>query len=207
MSVRTRKRTPSRKKLARLTILVLAACAVWFFQGREALLGPGHKRDLSSGMVTVEASAVRVIDGDTFETGGQRIRILGIDTPELANPAHGFPVAQPYSEEAARYARALVDSASEVSYLPYRNDRYGRLLAHVFVDGELFGEKMVLAGLAWETVSIYGDNGFPELAARITRAARRTGRPPFEEPWIWRREQRGRGRPLSFLRSILTPAA
>ena len=199
MSVRPGRKFFSKRKPARLALLLVAAVIVWYFEGPETLQWPDRSSDLPAGKVTVEKWEVRVIDGDTFEIRGLRIRVLGIDTPEMSNPEYGMKEAQPYAMEAKLYARSLVDSASVVEYAPYRNDNYGRLLAHVFVDGELFGEKMILAGLAWETVSHYGDNGFPKLAARLTHAAGRAGRPPFEEPWIWRSKQRGKSQPLSLL--------
>jgi hypothetical protein len=60
------------------------------------------------------------------------------------------------------------------------------------VDGKLFAVKMIEKSLAYETVSVYGDNGFPDLAREIKRAAKKAGKPPFMEPYRWRRINRGR---------------
>ncbi|MBW7996539.1 MAG: thermonuclease family protein [Candidatus Glassbacteria bacterium] len=138
----------------------------------------------------VDRGKMDIDDGDTFETGGLVIRILGLDTPEIKHPEHGFYQDQPFGREATIKAVALFDSAAVIEYLPHQSDRYGRMLAHVFVDGELFPVKMIEAGLAYETVSFYGDNGFPDLAALISEAALRAGDPPFQNPNEWRKGNR-----------------
>ena len=140
----------------------------------------------------VKRCQLHVDDGDTFTVGRQKIRILGIDTPEISNPEHGFFKDQPYGRQAKNKAEEIFSSARVIEYVPFRHDSYGRLLAHVFVDGELFAVKMIEARLAYETVSHYGDNGFPDLARRIQRAAEKAGRPPFMEPYRWRRINRNK---------------
>ncbi|HUU27382.1 MAG TPA: thermonuclease family protein [archaeon] len=140
----------------------------------------------------IERSQIQVNDGDTFKAGSLTIRVLGLDTPEISSPEHGYFEDQPYGREAKSEAEKIFSEARLVEYVPYRNDTYGRLLAHVFVDGELFAVKMIGASLAYETVSFYGDNGFPDLAREIQRAAKKAGQPPFMEPYRWRRVHRRR---------------
>ena len=65
---------------------------------------------------------------------------------------------------------------------------YGRLLAHVFVDRELLAEKLLRAGMAYETITRFGDNGFPDLAEYILEVAEDSPDPQFEPPWKWRQE-------------------
>jgi micrococcal nuclease len=138
--------------------------------------------------IKMNKSAIRPDDGDTFFYRDLPVRVLGIDTPEIIHEEHGIFEDQPYGRTAAAFtARALKD-AEAVEYLPFQPDKYGRLLAHVFVDQELLAVLLIRAGLAYETVSHYGDNGFPELAERILRAARQSPKPSFEEPYRWRRK-------------------
>ncbi|MBN1825174.1 MAG: thermonuclease family protein [Candidatus Eisenbacteria bacterium] len=129
-------------------------------------------------------------DGDTITFGDITIRVLGIDTPEIAHPEHGFHEDQPYGREAAARAEELIRAAKRVTYLPYQNDHYGRLLAHLFIDGDLLGVTLIEEGLAYETVSHYGDNGFPEIAAALLAAAERAPEPRFIPPHEWRQEHR-----------------
>lgn len=129
-------------------------------------------------------------DGDTITFGETTIRVLGIDTPEIAHPEHGFHEDQPYGREAAARAEELMRAAKRITYLPSKNDRYGRLLAHLFIDGELLGVKLIEEGLAYETISHYGDGGFPEIAAALLAAAERAPEPRFMPPYKWRQEHR-----------------
>jgi endonuclease YncB( thermonuclease family) len=78
--------------------------------------------------------------------------------------------------------------ADVLEWVPDGVDTYGRRLAHVLVDGRLLSVRLVEMGLAYENVSYFGDNGFPDLAQQILEASRRTPRPPFEPPHRWRRK-------------------
>jgi micrococcal nuclease len=138
--------------------------------------------------IKIEKSAIRPDDGDTFFYRDLTIRMLGIDTPEIIHEEHGILEDQPYGRAAAAFTARALKNAEVVEYLPFQPDKYGRLLAHVFVDNELLAVLLIRAGLAYETVSHYGDNGFPELAEEILNAARQSPRPCFEEPYRWRRK-------------------
>ena len=88
----------------------------------------------------VTATVVRVIDGDTvdvrLEEGAvERVRILGIDTPEVVDPRR--PV-QCFGPEASARTKELLTPGRVVVLEgdPSQDarDRYGRRLAHVFLD-------------------------------------------------------------------------
>jgi len=176
------------KRVVFLLAALLAAACGFRTGGKVAENYPRYAERVKR----VNKAGLRLVDGDTFSSSGLRIRILGIDTPELRNPGHGFIEDQPYGRKAGELAGEILSQAEIIEYLPFKEDRYGRVLAHVFVDGELFGVKMIEAGLAYETVSSYGDNGFPDLAEELLRAAEKAGKPPFVEPRLWRREHRRR---------------
>ena len=137
--------------------------------------------------IRINQRAIRLDDGDTFFYKDLTIRILGIDAPEIIHEEHGIYEDQPYGRKAAQLTRHLLRRAKTVEYLPFQLDKYGRLLAHVFVDGELLSVRLIRAGLAYENISFYGDNGFPDLAQRILQAAKESPTPTFENPYIWRR--------------------
>ena len=142
--------------------------------------------------VKIEKSAIRPDDGDTFFYRDLTIRILGIDTPEIIHEEHGIFEDQLYGRAAAAFTDRALKNANIVEYLAFQPDKYGRLLAHVFVDNQLLAVLLIRAGLAYETVSHYGDNGFPELAEEILNAARQSPRPCFEEPYRWRRKHQAK---------------
>jgi endonuclease YncB( thermonuclease family) len=132
--------------------------------------------------------SLEVLDGDTYRIpGGERIRLLGVDTPERSAP--WFRGAQePWASQATEFARARIRAADRVEVLTHgEHDAHGRLLAHVCLDGDPLAALLVEAGLAYPTLARYGDSGFPELGRAIEARARP---PAFEPPWRWRRLHR-----------------
>lgn len=101
------------------------------------------------------ATVPTVIDGDTIHAryDGMRItvRLLGIDTPETGRP--DTPV-QCFGPEATARARALLPRGTRVRLVidptQDREDRFGRLLAYVFRDGDALSvnERMIAEGFA-----------------------------------------------------------
>ena len=77
------------------------------------------------------ATVERAIDGDTVVlVGGERIRLLGVDTPELHHPSK--PV-QCYAEEARRFSRSMVENKQvKLTFEGPLKDRYGRTPAWVW---------------------------------------------------------------------------
>jgi endonuclease YncB( thermonuclease family) len=133
---------------------------------------------------------IEVVDGDTVVYKGMYMRFLGVDTPEIRNPEHGFYSDQPYGREAKNFTRMEIKRAKRVSYRADGYDRYGRLLVHIFVDGYPLSLRIVEARYGYETVSFYGDNGFPDIARKIAEASKLAGELPFENPYIWRRKNK-----------------
>jgi endonuclease YncB( thermonuclease family) len=76
---------------------------------------------------TRQASAV---DGDTIRVGGERIRLRGIDTPELSEP-EGLAAKQ-------RLEALLRSGPMEI--IPHGRDVYDRIIADVFVNGQNLAE-------------------------------------------------------------------
>lgn len=93
---------------------------------------------------------VRVIDGDTIEIeGGQRVRYVGIDTPETVDPRK--PV-QCFGVEASNKNKEFVGGKrvrleKDIS----ETDKYGRLLRYVYVDDIFVNLKLVQDGFAYSS--------------------------------------------------------
>ena len=97
----------------------------------------------------ITAAEVQVIDGDTFDHGGERIRIAGIDTPEL-NGRCGREIE--LAGRARQRLRQLL-AAGPFELVPAGDrdvDRYGRKLRDVVRDGRSIGDTLVAEGLARE---------------------------------------------------------
>src|SRR5690606_7166294 len=93
-----------------------------------------------------QATVRRVIDGDTFETtSGQRVRLIGIDTPEV----HGK--SEPYGKEASAFSKQHLTERKVWMFRDVSDtDRYGRLLRYIFLQGDtdMFNERLVAEGYA-----------------------------------------------------------
>jgi micrococcal nuclease len=89
----------------------------------------------------------RVIDGDTIVLEGHvRVRLIGVDTPEVVHPHK--PV-EPLGPEASQFTRSLVEDRDvTLQFDRERRDRYGRVLAYVYVDGKLVNEEIIRAGFS-----------------------------------------------------------
>jgi micrococcal nuclease len=105
------------------------------------------------------AQVIRVIDGDTLRVDidgiHEKVRLIGIDAPEGKDPRkkRGKKVEY-FSSEAAQYAdrhlrnrtvRLEFDRANSPNG---HRDKYGRLLAYVYVGEELFNLRIIRDGYA-----------------------------------------------------------
>jgi micrococcal nuclease len=146
--------------------------------------------------VEVPVANLAVDDGDTFTItwapgDTEIVRILGIDTPETKHPQHSLPEDQPWGPEARAFAQGAVAFAEQIQLLRSdTTDPYGRTLGYFFLDGKNYSVAVVAAHLAYESISHYGDNGFPEEAKAVAAAAKVAGTPPFEAPWDFRKKAR-----------------
>ncbi len=89
----------------------------------------------------------RVIDGDTLVVDGHvHVRLIGVDTPETKHPDKPVDLFGP---EATAFTRSLVqDRDVELQFDRERRDRYGRVLAYVYIDGRLLNEEIIRAGFS-----------------------------------------------------------
>ncbi len=89
-----------------------------------------------------ESPTATVLDGDTLRLpNGDKVRLLGVDTPETG---------QALAHEATEFARAYIEGQT-IRLVPDsgERDRYGRLLADVWVDRGSLSQALLRAGLAW----------------------------------------------------------
>jgi len=150
-------------------------------------------------MVNLPLERIRVSDGDTMvitwtERDKERVRVLGIDTPEVAHDNHFLTEDQSYGPQARSFAQERFAQAKRVQLLrAEETDGYGRTLGYFFLDGENYSVEVLKARLAYETVTHFGDNGFPEEAKACLEAAQvalEKGPLPFQKPYLFRRAMR-----------------
>jgi len=120
-----------------------------------------------------ETATVRYIhDGDTLHlTDGRKIRLIGINTPELARD--GKP-AEAFSAEAKNELKSLVKDNKSISLVfgADKKDRYGRVLAHTFLaDGTNIQAAILERGLA-SAITIPPNTLFAACYLESERSAR-----------------------------------
>jgi endonuclease YncB( thermonuclease family) len=146
--------------------------------------------------VRVDPAQVAVDDGDTVvvhwsDRDAETVRILGIDTPETRHLEHNLPYAQAFGPEAMAFARGAFAGATEIELQRAATlDPYGRTLGYLILNGKNYSILAVEARLAYESVSHYGDNGFPDEAAAVLAASKSAGPVAFEPPWEFRNRMR-----------------
>jgi micrococcal nuclease len=123
------------------------------------------------------AEVVRVVDGDTIQVRLadrlEKVRYIGVNTPELHGRA-GHP--EPGAVEATALNRALVEGRRVRLELDVRErDRYGRLLAYVWVGDVLVNAELVRRGYA-QVMTIPPNVRYQGLFLRLQRDAREAGR-------------------------------
>ena len=102
----------------------------------------------NSGDFVGEYKVSRVIDGDTIEIeGGERVRYIGIDTPETMDPRK--PV-QCFGVEASNKNKELVEGkAVRLEKDTTDRDKYNRLLRYVYVGDSFINLELVKQGFAY----------------------------------------------------------
>ncbi len=133
------------------------------------------------------AGTASVIDGDTLEVHGQRIRLHGIDAPESRQLC--FVDGKPW-QCGKDAANALADKIARrpVACKDLGRDRYKRIIARCTVAGEDLGEWMVSQGLALAYRRYSLDYVDEEAEAQAARRGIWSGE--FVKPWEWRRGKR-----------------
>jgi endonuclease YncB( thermonuclease family) len=90
----------------------------------------------------------RIVDGDTLHLDGHKIRLLGIDTPEMKQYCHDRDdVAYPCGERARDRLADMIGSADGVDCMIAGRDRYKRLLGQCFAGGVDLQEALIAEGL------------------------------------------------------------
>ena len=106
------------------------------------------------------AKVTRVVDGDTLDLDVQvgfnmsiaaRVRLLGINTPEIYSVKKGSEEYQK-GQEAIAFLNKYLEEGSwvEVKIFEAKRDKYGRWLAEIFVGDINVNQEMINAGYEHE---------------------------------------------------------
>jgi endonuclease YncB( thermonuclease family) len=197
------RRRPDRRRLGPvLVLLVLGLVVVAGCEGFvEDVGGGGASRgpaDLATSVAertawpdppedAVAAKVQRVSDGDTFvatvKGRRERVRVIGVDTPESVAP--NTP-DEPFGEEASDFAKHYLDGETvRLAGDAEPRDRYGRMLAYVWLeDGTFWNALLVAEGYA-QQLTIPPNVTYAGLFRRLVNEARRNDR------GLWAQEAQG----------------
>lgn len=132
------------------------------FAGLTAACGGGYEQPANlceaegAQCVSVPVRDLLAVDGDTFElrrlsaSGSEqrvRLRLIGWDSPETGDAA-GCADEDALGRKVEARARELFASGRTVSFFPEGPDQYGRLRAHVYLDGVHIGWLLWKDGLS-----------------------------------------------------------
>lgn len=135
----------------------------------------------------VPAEVQRVTDGDTFVAAvkgrRERIRVIGVDTPESVDPDRPD---EPFGEESSDFAkRYLGGQTVRLAGDAEPRDRYGRMLAYVWLaDGTFWNALLVAEGYA-QQLTIPPNVAYAGLFRRLVGEARSDHR------GLWAAENQG----------------
>jgi endonuclease YncB( thermonuclease family) len=134
----------------------------------------------------VAAKVERVVDGDTFIAGvkgrRERIRVIGVDTPESVDPNRPD---EPYGEEASNFAKHYLDGATvRLAGDVEPRDRYGRMLAYVWLEDGTFWNALLAAEGYAQQLTIPPNVTYADLFRRLVGEAREHDR------GLWAQENR-----------------
>ncbi len=155
LDIRTRQIFKERRQAAKMR--ALDACA-WIALG--AVLG--FIAGISAAQAEPVSGPIYVIDGDTARLrGGERVRVLNIDAPEISKPRCEAEAALGFRAK-ERLARLLSGARVTIHRCDGGRceDQYGRTLARLEANGRDVGETLISEGLATRWPERFNGCGF-----------------------------------------------
>ena len=144
--------------------------------------------DLESATKTIASTifnSVKITDGDSIKIGNNRIRLQGIDAPELKQKCTKENQEYSCGIDSKNFLRDLVkESVVKCKYKEV--DRYNRILGMCFVNDININEQMVENG--WAMAYRKYNKIFVENENNAKKNFRGIWAGEFEKPWDWRKK-------------------
>ena len=173
-----------RKELKLFQVIILAI-AVILYAGLKFISTVNKPAVPSAGKT---AFVARAVDGDTLKlSDGRRVRLIGVDTPELhysdkllrdaARTGRDVKTIQAMGKEAANFTKQLCEGKTVRIETDVRKfDKYGRLLAYIYLeDGTFVNAKIIEEGYG-QVMTIPPDVKFADYFLKLQRQARENRR-------------------------------
>lgn len=151
---------PENKKIKNIILVILIfllGIGIGFWLGKIKYASDEKQSGQNENEISISAEektfvgdfkVARVIDGDTIELeNGERVRYIGIDTPETVDPRK--PV-QCFGKEASAKNKELVEGKTvRLQKDTTDRDKYNRLLRYVWVGDKFINLELVRQGFAY----------------------------------------------------------
>lgn len=144
---------------------------------------PGDAKPLHGSVLSGRAT---VIDGDTLEIAGERVRLEGIDAPEMAQTCGRKWFGQWGCGRAAANTLKSLVGTRRIDCQSAGRDKYGRMLGWCSVDGRDINREMVREGMAWAFVKYSRRYEAVEAEARTAKAGIWQG--DAQPAWVYREQ-------------------
>jgi micrococcal nuclease len=159
-----------RRRSPALALVLLAGCS------HSAPVAPHRSFSATTSTHLADsrpATVTHISDGDTITLSGVgKVRLIGIDTPEV------FGHAECFGRAASAFTKRVLRAGARVQYRlgVESRDRYGRALAYVWLgDGRMFNGLLAERGYA-TPLTIPPNVEYAELFVAAARRAREAGR-------------------------------
>ena len=129
-----------------------------------------------------------MIDGDTLEMHGTRLRLHGADAPESGQVCFDSSDETYRCGQAAALRMESFVRGNMVNCTTKDKDHYGRLVVECFVDGKNIKKQLVRDGFSLACREYSNDYTQDEEYASKAKAGVWQGQ--FIKPWEWRRGKR-----------------
>ena len=132
-----------------------------------------------------------VIDGDTVEIQGERVRLNGVDAPESSQLC-GDQEGKRYrcGAESANALSKFLETSNPLTCHFVTRDRYGRFVGDCYLaNGRSVAEWLVLSGLALDWPR-YSSGKYAHLQEQAKENRSGLWRGEFQPPWEWRADRK-----------------
>lgn len=168
--------------------LLICFVSLPFVSGAGTLAGTLAGTSSASFDIAGSVTVTKVTDGDSLRSGKLKIRLFGIDAPEIKQNCTDADGTSWACGIAARTAvDEMVGTGAKIECHLRDVDRYGRLVMQCFHQGRDIADLLVRAGLALSYRTYSPHYIAAETAAKA--AGRGMWQGSFMPPWEWRKAQ------------------
>jgi micrococcal nuclease len=130
----------------------------------------------------------RVVDGDTLKlSNGKKVRLIGVDTPELhesdklsrdaARSRKDASIIKGLGKKASDFTKGLVQGKRvRLEYDIKKNDRYGRILGYLYLEDGTFVNAKILSEGYGQVMTIQPNVKYADYFLKLERQARQDGK-------------------------------